>query len=338
VFAAGVAVNLVAVSLSYYSQVSDHEVLNGQVTSKRHEDVSCRHSYECRCRQVPSSSTQCSGTGSSRSCRSVTTYRRVCDTCYEHSFDREWWVYSDIGQTEIDSVSRQGLTTPPRWDKAIVGEPYAQMGFYKNYLLAAKDSLFRTTASPTMLAKVPTYGSTYDYYRFDHARAVDVDVPNLKEWNVQLANTLKLIASRKQVNINVLFTKLDRTFAEALESEWVGGKKNDVTVVIGVKEWPKVEWVQVFTFARSAGNELTTIQIRDAILANPEFLSNPQVSVSTIGSIVSKTYKRKSMEEFEYVLQEATPTIKTTVITVILLIILMGVMTYFFSRNDLRAE
>src|SRR5690349_2291120 len=50
------------------SSKHDTEILNGRVTSKTRQEVSCRHSYQCHCHQV------CSGSGKRRSCS------EECDT------------------------------------------------------------------------------------------------------------------------------------------------------------------------------------------------------------------------------------------------------------------
>src|SRR5690349_13112667 len=62
----------VSAGICYSSNTSDVEVINGFVTSKQQQRVSCSHSYSCRCHRV------CSGSGKNRTCR------QKCDTCYEH--------------------------------------------------------------------------------------------------------------------------------------------------------------------------------------------------------------------------------------------------------------
>jgi hypothetical protein len=48
--------------VSYYANVTDHEVWTGTVTKKSQDWTSCSHSYRCRCRQ------ECTGSGKNRSC------------------------------------------------------------------------------------------------------------------------------------------------------------------------------------------------------------------------------------------------------------------------------
>lgn len=88
-------------------KAADVELLNGYVTGKERDVVSCSHSYECMCYYTES----CSGSGTSRSC----TRTRHCSTCYEHSYDVDWDVHTTVGNLTIDRIDRQGLDQPPRW-------------------------------------------------------------------------------------------------------------------------------------------------------------------------------------------------------------------------------
>ena len=66
----------------HYANMFDREVWNGVVSSKDSEHVSCSHSYQCNCHE------SCSGSGKDKSCH------ESCDTCYEHSYDVDWNVFT----------------------------------------------------------------------------------------------------------------------------------------------------------------------------------------------------------------------------------------------------
>ena len=70
---------------------ADMLTINGAVTKKFKDTVSCSHSYSCNCRTVMSSDGKTSST--------------QCDTCYEHSEDYDWVVVSNIGKTYIGRIS-----------------------------------------------------------------------------------------------------------------------------------------------------------------------------------------------------------------------------------------
>lgn len=100
------AIGIIAAAIVYAcglaSQTGDTELINGEVVSKDSQHVSCSHSYDCNCRMVRVPQT-CSGTGKNRTCTGGGTERK-CDTCYEHSFDVDWNVRSNIGSFGISRV------------------------------------------------------------------------------------------------------------------------------------------------------------------------------------------------------------------------------------------
>ena len=151
---------LIAASISvaiYNNNTSDIEVLHGQVTSKQSEHVSCSHSYSCNCY------TTCSGSGENQSCT------EHCSTCYEHSYDVDWIVRSQIGYVEIDRVDRQGLDEPSRFTKAKIGEPFSQTRSFENFIKGSPDTLFKRQGLVEKYKdKIPNYFSkVYDYYRIN---------------------------------------------------------------------------------------------------------------------------------------------------------------------------
>lgn len=316
VFVGGVVAVIVGLAVSYGSMVTDTEVLNGKVTSKQYQNVSCTHSYDCNCR------TDKDG-------------HRSCDTCYYHPFDRNWEVDSTVGSLNIDRVDWQGLREPDRWTAVKIGEPFAAEHRYTNYVQGAKDTLFRFSELPEQVRKsVPQYSRVHDYYRFYHVKSDGAAVPDLEQWNAAVANELITLGSAKQVNINILFTRRGPDFAEQLETTWIGGKKNDVNIVIGVSQWPKADWVYAFTFAKSAGNAMTTIRLRDALTGQNLSVER---TVPTVTRIISESYTRKSMKEFEYLAAEILPSTFAIVCIIIFVLLVLAGITYFVTTNQFSA-
>ena len=279
-----------------YSQMADTEILNGQVVSKAPERVSCEHDYKCRCRQV------CRGSGEDRKCD------EVCDTCYDHSHDLKWNLSTTLGDIEIDRVDRQGLTEPPRFTRAKPGDPVAQAHSFTNYIRGAQDSLFNT-ASEVMASKqfkddVPTYPSNvYDYHYVDRVLTVGVALPDLREWNQDLAMRLRSLGPAKQVNAIVVLAKhSDPLYASAIRAMWLGGKKNDVIVVLGVPNYPAIEWARVVSWS---DNETFKVELRDDLQALKT--ANRENVLTIIEQRLAKQFVRKPMKDFEYLLNEIQP-------------------------------
>lgn len=314
VFLAGGLVVGLFLALSWSSQTGDTQVLNGWVTGKEQERTSCSHSYDCRCRTREG--------------------RRYCDTCYEHPYDYDWVVRTSVGSLNVPRVDRRGTKEPPRWTQVVVGEPAAMEASYTNYVKAAPHSLF--SSGRRVERQLPAYPYVYDLYRFQHARVHQVGVPNLAEWNTELADTLKTLGAGKEVNVNLLFVKHgDQQYGLDLEEAWLGGKKNDLNIVVGVGEWPKAKWAYAFTYARSTGNERVVLEARNLFLKEGA-LADPKATVASLTGLVNRHYRRTPMDKFRYLAAEVRPSVALIVGIVVALILVCGLLTFLFSRNDIR--
>ena len=226
-----------SVGIIYCMDTSDNEIWNGWITSKKQEWTSCSHSYSCNCHEV------CSGSGKNRSCSNQ------CDTCYEHSNDWNWMVYTSNNESiDIDRVDRQGVFTPPRWAAIRMDEPTARSHRYTSYIKAAPDSLFRHQGLAEKYAgKIPKYpGEVYDYYHINRLVTQGLSASYPEVWNDGLEKINADLGAKKQVNMIVVLTSEADTWYYALEQSWIGGKKNDVILVIGVDPSTSApRWAQV---------------------------------------------------------------------------------------------
>ena len=297
---ANVVIGVVVVVLGWYGgrhiQMLDYEIINGQVVSKASHRVSCEHSYRCNCRET------CSGTGQNRSCS------ETCDTCYEHGYDIDWRLATTVGDVTIRRVDRQGVKEPPRFSQARTGDPVAQSHAFTNYVKAAPDSLFNTAVEKSALTQfsslVPTYpGEVYDYHYVDRVIAQGVTVPDLPGWNRELALMLRGLGPTKQVNAVIVFTsQKDPQYATALRAAWLGGKKNDVIVVIGTPAFPAIEWVRVVSWT---DQELFKVELRDEIAAL-KTVERPTV-LKALETRIGTQFVRKQMKDFEYLQDDIVP-------------------------------
>lgn len=271
--------------ISTISQTSDTEIISGKVLEKKRETVSCSHSYPCHCRQ------QCSGSGQNRSCY------EVCDTCYEHPYDIDWNVETTVGEININTIDSQGLIQPPRWTSAQIGEPVATTHTYTNWLLAAPNSIFKRKDRGGDGRKMPAYPlHVYDYYHIDRVVLDGVEIPpeQLSALNAAISENLKDIAKLKQVNLVIVLTNRDREFTENLRTAWLNGKKNDLVLVIGIKKWPTINWVDVFSWA---SDDLVNVKVRDDVRDYGVVDLN---IVSIAMADINKFWIRKPMKTYEY--------------------------------------
>lgn len=304
---------------------TDREVWNGRVKSKARERVSCSHSYTCNCR------TSCSGSGKSRSCSTI------CQTCYEHSYDIDWAVYTTLDERlEIDRVSRQGLTMPPRWDAVQIGEPTSTTHSYTNYVKAAPNSLFRHQGLVEKFKdKMPEYPiRIYDYYRLNRVVNIGVALPDQAEWDKQLSELNSDLGHKKQVNVVLLIAKnLPADYYYAVEQQWIGGKKNDVIAVINIDDSGKISWTEIMAWT---DNKLFQVTLRDQIMGIGT-LDRAKI-FAAIDASTQGLYIRKPMKDFEYLKSTVTPTTGQWIFAMILgLLTSVGLGIYFY-KNDIFNE
>lgn len=264
------------------SQGGDTMVLNGYVTKKERERVGCSHSYSCNCRVVMQGK--------------VSTTQ--CDTCYEHSFDVDWVVRSNIGGVRIDRVDRQGLTEPKRYTEAYVGEPFSLEESYFNYIKASPLTVF-SDFNAYKDKQVPAHPKVYDYYRVKHvvdwASEYKSGIENI---NKLLTEKLKRSSSKAKANVLVIFHKEGDTFTEVVKNKNLGGRINDLTVLIDAEKDGTINNVGVFSWSKS---DMVNVKLRDDILdlgvLNKE---NEEKLVDILDNTLVKYYKHRSIEEFKY--------------------------------------
>src|ERR1035437_3569821 len=314
---------VITLSIGMFAETADTEVWNGKVTSKEKEQVSCSHSYSCNCRSVQS----CSGSGKDRSCTSSTQ----CDTCYEHNHDFDWVVHTTIGGKEIDRIDRQGVSEPPRWTSVKTNDPVADTHTFTNYVKAAKNNVLNREGTKISYA-MPTYpANIYDYYNIDRAVTADNAVSNLKAWDAEISKALIDLGTTKQVNLVLVFTKNPQDYSEQLNAVWLGGKKNDVIVVIGTKDGKTAEWVNVLSWTK---REDFKVELRDAIMAQE---LTPVGTVQVIASNIAKKFERRHMAEFEYLKYDIEPSEGFVIASFILFFVpLIGFVFANYRSNNRR--
>ena len=278
------------------SKVMDTELLNGRVTSKYSEHVSCSHSYQCHCRMVT--------TGSGKNA----TTSEVCDTCYEHLYDVDWVVASTVGNIDIDRVDRQGVDEPPRYSKVWVGEPFSTEHSYDNYLLIDLGSvLFGQKGDVNRFkASLPDYPQVYDYYHVNHAisEGVAISPQDMYNWNYMLDHINSDLGAKKQVTINVILANTsDAAYAYALKDWWHGGKKNDADIVIGTTDGHKIDFVKVVTWETNADY---TVNLENDI-QNVGTIDRRDLIDSFIRSDTDKYFTRLHMKNYKYMLNDFSP-------------------------------
>lgn len=319
-----VVIAVTSVVMIYHRNTSDTEVWNGTVTGKQQVQVSCSHSYRCFCHQ------SCSGSGKSRSCH------QVCQTCHEHSHDYNWQVDSTIGSLNISRIDRQGVNEPPRFTAVKIGEAYSDTRPFRNYIKAAPDTLFRHQGLMNKFAHViPQYpNQIYDYYRLDRTVVVNGSLSDTKQWNEDLSKINRDIGKPVGVNMIVVFAfNQPREYFYALQQAWIGGKKNDVILVIGTNSQKQVQWAEVMAWTT---NEMFKVKLRDRIQDLKEI--NRSEIITALKEETQSRFKRRSMEDFAYLESSITPSVTEWMIGLIIGVVAAIIMGIVMHREDIFNE
>lgn len=348
-----VALNMVASTLfaavacysGLYLLSHDTQVFNGEVVDKARVTVPCSHSYSCNCHEV------CSGSGSSRSCSTE------CDTCYEHSHDYDWSVYSNMSidrhvvYTDIDRVDRQGVIEPPRYTLVQKGEPFSATGIFTNYVKAASSSILRDMADDQIREKYAkkTQGVSYpddvfDYYKIKRVLVLGPSLSDFasarNEMSSELSEGLKTLGPAKKANLVFVFSDdPSADFGRALAAKWLGGKQNDTLVFIGLgstgtdAEGPRpINWVFVTGWSKDS---LYRIKIRDDILDMKSLSPKdfPKLYQAVALRVTQGFHYRDMKQDFAYLSYEIDPG-PTYVVGLLLINILFSfVLSVFFART-----
>lgn len=315
-------------ALSYHTNTGDTETVSGWVTGKTTEHVHCRHSYDCNCYTTCHTSS-----------KGNTTCHEHCSTCYEHRFDVHWDVQSTLENYSIDTVDRQGLQEPPRWTATKVGEPVADKHSYTNYIKGNPDTLFRRDGDYVRFKDtLPAYPQRlYDYWHIDRVVTVGGAVADAAALNAELAVANANLGARKQVNIILVLVKgQPKEWFYALQQAWLGGKKNDFIVVMGLgDDGQSILWVDTMAWAK---DDIVKVTVRDDLLAMNPWTGTTGDPIAIIAKDVDQYYVRKPMAEFKYLEDAVKPSMTAWVVTLILSLLIAAGMGVFVYENDVFDE
>jgi len=309
----------ISVAVCYYGNTSDTEVWNGVVRSKNSEHVSCSHSYKCNCH------TTCTGSGKDQRCS------ESCSTCYDHPYDVDWNVFTSNGETiKIDRIDRQGVDQPPRWTAVRIGEPTTLPHRFTNYIKGSPGTLFRNSGQADKFkGQLPKYPEVYDYFRMDRLIADPGTVSGQASWNASLSEINGRLGSAKQVNAIVIVTRQPREFFYALEESWIGGKKNDAILVIGVDSDSKPVWTEVMAWVKDEGFK---VKLKEDALNLPKV--EREATLAVFEKNIAASYQRKPMHDFEYLKASIVPSTLQWVLVLLISSLISFGLVWYFHNND----
>ncbi len=304
-----------------YGATVDQEVWNGAVTSKDRDQGHYVESYSCHC-------------------HSDSKGHQHCSTCYRDHYTVTWTGRTTVGNVTFDHLDSTSSFVyaspdPSSYKRCTVGEPASIEHNFTNYVKAVPESLFNTLQAhnTSFAGKIPAYPQVFDFYRFNRVINIDSKMgAGVKPLANLLDNSLKLLGASKQVNIIVLLTEIrDPSYRQAVENVWLGAKKNDVVVFLGLNG-DNIVWTDVMTWALNSGNELFHVKVRDDLKALGTF--DPTKVAAVITDNVKAHYDRPHMKDYEYLADDVQPATWVIVLAIILAVFGSVGLTYFFNKNE----
>jgi hypothetical protein len=332
--------------------MSDTETWNGKVTSKKMRQEKCNYPgwYDysdsfCtneNTREVYTHSTYetvyCTDSkGNSYACGEDEIKHYKTQYSYDYPWERKWMVYTNLRTDQVSRIDRQGVNEPPQWTKIQINDPVSITKSYTNYIKAVPDSLFNNVAAVNNFSdKVPSYPTHPSFYTPRKVLNVgykgSIEVNKL---NYELGKALGRLNPKKQVNIIIILTGIqDRAFRHAVEFKWVGGKKNDVVLFLGM-DGEDVVWTDIMTFAKNKFNGIYTANLTGAISDMEKINSDNQDELLAKMEVMTmKHYDRPQMKDYEYLKNEIKPT-KTAIIWAFIIDLLLCIgLLWVFHMHD----
>lgn len=312
--AASTGICILFLSMTKFASLSDFDILNGYVTGKYSERVTCEHEHAC--------GETCSGTGKNRTC--VTRY------CKDHAYDVDWNVDTTVGSHTIDRLDDRGLKTPPRWAQIKIGEPAASEESVTSYLMVDEDR-FKTTQTVRDKYKdneLPKYPRVYDYYRFDRiVNETSLDLTDIRKY---LDNALKTDGAAKQLNVTLLVTDKDEDYFDLINEHWSGVRKNDVVLAYGLENGNRVKWFHAMSYGDGQGNQVMLSAL--STLAKGKTLDLNLIQLQY--KLITTDYERLPAKTFAYLEDSYQPEWWTILGFIILNVGISIAIARYMKQND----
>lgn len=303
-------ITLVGFSLGVGAKTADVELLSGEVLQKIRENGSYEQAYQCNC----TTSRDSSGNSST-----------TCQTCYETHYTVDWFCKTTIGNISVrklDSTSRRVWKEPdpPQYTAINIGQPAAKEHQYVNYMKAVNESIMnKNKVQGLYAAKLPEYPRVTGLMDVNRVLVSDVTVPDVTAMRDRVNEELKTLGRLKEVNlIFVIANTSDERYFDELQTKWMGGKKNDVVVVLGVINSPRIEFARVMSWTKS---ESFKSSVENAIM-DVGVVGVELVPLTT--DIIRKSFVRREMKEFEYLKAEIDPSMGMMIAIIVLYILIAG--------------
>ena len=209
---------------------------------------------------------------------------------------------------------------------------------YENVVAAAKGNVIHLKVPKENINQLIKVGVLREYpslYKGSYGETKlnrIIDTTGRVNSNIMLDLTNKLstrVGRTKQANPVIYIVdanKYDRSFKDALSQHWNMGKKNDVTLVLGIDNEGIINWSDVICFTNNTDFIVDMQSEFEGIAASPMILGKMETLINT-------EYVRKPMAEFAYLKENITLDWVWQILILLGNIVISGFITYKFLNN-----
>ena len=340
-------------SIAKHQSVSDIEIWNGWMAKAEYyeewwEQVSCRHEIRCTHRDEKGNTLH-----------SNDGHYHLYDVDYHSPY---WEGKTSNGETLslshlyydelVGLFKNQEYVTILRFskdhgrgNKYVTSYDQAMSTFvstavphsFVNYIKASPSSVLRKVGQGDSFKNLLPEYPTVDQSNWSAKRFLSVGVPivHLSELNLMLSVLNGRLGGSKQVNAMIIAVNtLDSSYIQEFEEKWLGGKKNDLIIVIGCVEYPKISWVRVTSWSTS---EDLKIELRDKILDVGTFERSNEI-LGLVEKGIKEKFIRRKMADFEYLMAGWQPSAGIMAFLIILGFVVSIGLTVYCTKEDVFGE
>lgn len=157
-----------------------------------------------------------------------------------------------------------------------------------------------------------------------------VSAAAISRYNDLLSKFNAKYGSIKEMRAVIYFTDKPQDFIYSVKAAWTMGKKNDIDMIIGLDSSGNVVWSEVITYTKK---EIFKTKLKSFILYDFK-LKDVDSNINTITDIIIDKYKRTSMEEYKYLINDINVPIKVHIITFIIWLVLFCCVSVYMWFAD----
>lgn len=218
---------------------------------------------------------------------------------------------ANFGSRKVDVVrtNQTSWGDGDKWDaypNKII--PTAVEHNYENTVKAVKGNVIHTKVPQTKIDRLVKNGKLREYPRLYRSQYGStrlnrfIDTAGTKANYLEGLNNMSVDVARKQGNPLIYVTKEDRDFKDALSQYWGKGKKNDITLILGVNDKGDVMWSDVITYT----DKTDFIIDMQNIFKNDNVNDNKDEILKKFKNKIMTSWVRKPMKDFDYMKDSIT--------------------------------